>query len=77
MSSIGERITHLRNEKGLSRSQLAVVLRVSEAAVGHMENNQRKPSLKTAVRLANFFSVSLDELIGTDESIFDDEKVIA
>jgi putative transcriptional regulator len=77
MSNIGERITHYRNERGLSRSQLASEVRVTEAAVGHMENNQRKPSLKTAVRLANFFGVSLDELIGTDESIFDEDKITA
>lgn len=70
MTTIGERITRFRNNKQLTRSELAEAIGVKESAVGHMENNRRKPSLETAVRLANVFGVSLDDLIGTDESIF-------
>lgn len=77
MSSIGERIAAFRIKKGLSRTELASQARLSEVAIDHMENNRRKPSLKSAMRLANIFDVSLDDLIGKDESIFTDERVVA
>ncbi len=76
MTTIGERITRYRNRAGMTRSELAVAIGVKEAAVGHMENNRRKPSLEAAVRLANVFGVSLDDLIGTDESIFATAEII-
>lgn len=77
MTSIGERVTELRTENGLTKTQLASRLGIGESAIDHIESNRRKPSLKTAVRMANIFSVSLDELIGTDESIFESEKETA
>lgn len=69
MNAIGERVTRLRTERGLSKIELAKLVDIGEGTISHIENNRRKPSIDLAIRLAKVFGVSLDELIGTDELV--------
>ena len=59
-----ERIKVLRLEKGLSQKELSRVLYVTHATVGFWETGARLPSLHMIVRVADFFGVSIDYLLG-------------
>ncbi|WP_073945517.1 helix-turn-helix transcriptional regulator [Streptococcus salivarius] len=55
-------ITKLRLERGLSKAQLARELGVSVRTILRWEQDMMCMSLRHAVRLAEFFEISLDEL---------------
>lgn len=53
----------LRGIKKISQSQLAKELHVSQATINLWENKQREPTLSRIISVANYFDVSLEELI--------------
>lgn len=55
-------IIKLRLERGLSKAQLARELGVSVRTILRWEQDMMCMSLRHAVRLAEFFEISLDEL---------------
>lgn len=59
-----EIIKSLRVEKGLSQKQLAEVLNVAQNTVSNWENGTREPDLPTIRKLAEYFNVSTDFLLG-------------
>lgn len=65
---LGERLSELRKEKGLTQKQFAALLNVSEATVSAWERNLYHPDDEMKIRLAQCFDVSTDYLLGvTDE----------
>ncbi len=76
MNGIGIRITELRKQVGMSQFQLAKVLDVATSTLGMYETGKREPSLKVLNRIANYFNVSTDYLLGRPEKRnVDDEKI--
>lgn len=70
MTIIGERIKQLRTEKGLSQDDLAKHLNLkNRSTLGTWETSDKaSPDYETLKRLAAFFNVSTDYLLGaTDE----------
>ena len=64
MVGIGNRIKQLREEKGLKQEELAKEMSVSPSAIGMYETNKREPNNELTVKLANYFNVSTDYLLG-------------
>lgn len=64
---LDERIKELRVARGLSQVELAASLGVTKQSVSNWENSNIQPSIDMLVRLAEFFSVSTDYLLGLDE----------
>ena len=62
------RLKFLREEKGLFQSDIAKFLGVSISAVGFYENEKRDMSPDTIVKLANYFGVSTDYLLGKSDN---------
>ena len=63
-----ERLKQLRLQHGLTQKELAKVMGVSSSAVGMWEIGRNEPDYKTLKRLADFFKVSIDYLLGkTDD----------
>ena len=60
--SIGERITELRKEAGLSQGQLASILEVSRQAVSKWENDQTAPDSLRMIRLAEVLDTDIEYL---------------
>lgn len=58
------RIKELRKQKGMTQASLAKVLKVSDRTVGFYENGDRDPDTDTLIKLADFFDVSVDYLLG-------------
>jgi len=59
-----EKIKELRTEKGLSQTQLAIYLSLSQTAIAKLENKQREPTGSTLIAYANYFKCSIDFLVG-------------
>jgi len=64
MNKFAARIKELREEKNLTKTQLANAVKLSDNIVGRWENGTRMPSLDTLILLAKFFNTSTDFLLG-------------
>ena len=65
---IGEQIRLLREREGISQSALARALGATRAAVNAWEMGVSNPSMQSLVELALYFHVSVDHLLGLDNS---------
>ena len=63
---IGGRLKKLRLEKKLIQSQVADVLGISRNSYTQYENNTRNISIELLVRLADYYNISLDYLVGRE-----------
>lgn len=63
-NTFAERFTELRTENGITRMQIAEKLSVSVRLVSYWENGQRECDFDMLIKIADFFSVSLDYLLG-------------
>ncbi len=64
MNKFGEVLKDLRTERNLTRKALATILNVSERLIGYWENGNRECSFSMLLRLADFFEVTTDYLLG-------------
>ena len=64
MSEFSRIITLLRKEKGITQKQAAEQLGVSQALLSHYEKGIRECGLDFVVRVADFYGVSCDYLLG-------------
>lgn len=58
-----------REGAGLSQYKLAEKMGVSQATVGMWESGKREPNFTTLCKLADFFGVSVDSLLGRAVSV--------
>ena len=58
------RLKELRKEKGLSQMQVATYCDITEKAYQNYELKTREPRLQILVRLADFYGVSVDYILG-------------
>lgn len=64
---LNEQIRELHNIRGISQIQLANKLGVTKQSVSNWENDNILPSIEMLVKIANFFEVSTDYLLGLDK----------
>ncbi|MEW2503947.1 helix-turn-helix transcriptional regulator [Amycolatopsis sp. CA-161197] len=64
--NVYNRIAVLRAERGISRRQLADALGVHYQTIGYLERGEYSPSLHLALRIAEFFEVSVEVLFSTE-----------
>ena len=64
---LSENITRLRHAKGITQEELARALGVSNQAVSKWESGQNCPDIQLLPALADFFSVTTDELLGVEQ----------
>lgn len=67
MSDFSKRIRELREERGLTRKQLADAMFVSVRLISYWENGKRECDFDTLVRLADFLGESTDYILGRTE----------
>ena len=66
MERIGEKLKTLRSQQGLTTRQLAEHLGTTNSQISRIENGLRQPSADLLVKIADFFNVSLDQLMRDD-----------
>ena len=62
-----EKLQELRKQKGLTQEELAASLYVSRTAISKWESGRGYPNIESLKDIAKFFSVTVDELLSTDE----------
>ncbi len=72
MAKVGEVIRVLRIKRGLSQSQLADAMNLKRSAIGNYERGVREPDLDTIEAFADYFDVSIADIMGRDENSSDD-----
>ena len=65
---LGERITTLRKERGLTQVQLAELLGYSQQQVLSFEKGRRRVPVSALPSLAGILGVSIEELLGADKN---------
>ena len=56
----------LRKQKGLSAAEFAEALGMSRSTISRWDSGERFPSIDVLWRIADFFDISLDELVGRE-----------
>lgn len=64
-----EELYKLRKEAGLSQKELANEIGVAQASINYWEKGQRTPSISMVTLIADYFHVSLENLLTRNEHI--------
>ncbi len=70
---ISENIKRLRKAKKITQEGLAEIFNVTPAAVSKWENNETYPDITLLFPISHFFGVSIDELMGYDYMLVEEE----
>lgn len=65
---IAEKLSYLRNEKGLTQEEVAQALNISNKTVSKWENGTSMPDITMLVQLAKYYNVSSDFLLDISEN---------
>lgn len=60
------RLKELREAKGLTQKEVAEIIGYSEISYARYEKGEREPDISTLCKLAEYFNVTVDYLIGRD-----------
>ncbi len=67
MKAFSERLMELRKERGLSQATVAKDLGVSLGIVCYWETNKSDPTASNIAKVARYFNVSADYLLGLSD----------
>lgn len=62
--TLGEQLKEIRELAGVSQMELAFQTKLSQQAISLWERNERLPNIQACIILADFYKISLDELVG-------------
>ena len=63
----GSKLKELRLEKGLTQRALGEALGFCNQTISFWESGQREPDLDALVKVAKYFDISVDYLLGNSE----------
>ena len=59
-----QRIQALRTDADMSQRQLSEILHISQRSYSHYETGSRNIPVEMLIRLANYYDISVDYLVG-------------
>ena len=62
-----KKIADLRKKKGLNQKEFGKLIGAAQNTVCNWENGKREPDNDTLIKIADFFGVTTDYLLGTKE----------
>lgn len=62
----GKEIKNVRKASGFSQVEVSKATGISQSTLSWIESDQGVPNMQQCVKLADFYGVSLDELIGRE-----------
>lgn len=63
MKRFAKKLQTLRINVGLSQRQLAEILGIDHRHIGRLENGERLPGTELTLKIADYFNISLDQLM--------------
>lgn len=75
---VGQRIKQLRDKEGLTQKDLAKQLDIKPRTLGFYETGDRNPPIDILKKLAVFFDVSMDYLLGITDipNLYKEKEII-
>ena len=76
--AISDKLKSLRTERGLSQKQMGEKINISDKVISKWERGVSTPKIENLIKIADFFDISIDELLPTNAStqkIFDKQKI--
>lgn len=67
LEQVGSRLRKVREQRGVTLTDVAQRTGISKSTLSRLENGQRKPSLELLLPLAQVYRVPLDDLVGAPE----------
>lgn len=58
------RLREIRKAKGISQLKLAMELNTNQNTISRYETGEREPGINDLIKIADYFNVSLDYLLG-------------
>ena len=74
---VGETLKELRIHQGLTQQEISQQLNISRQVYSYYESGRRLPDLDTACRLANYFQITLDQLVLTGLHLSDTDPFVS
>ncbi len=71
MSNIGKNIRKIRSVKNLNQTQFAELFDLKRASIGAYEEGRAEPKIATLSQIANYFGISVDDLLNKELSVND------
>jgi len=68
MSNFGDRLKELRQKSNIKQTAIAEMLGVLPRTIRFYESGEREPNIESIKKLANFFNVSADYLLGLSDN---------
>ena len=65
---IGARLKNLRQKKGITQNELGAILGVGKTTISQYESETRSPDTNMLQRIADFFDVTSDYLLGRTDT---------
>lgn len=65
---IGNRLKKLRDEAGMGQKELCDLFNIEQSTLANYENNRRTPKIDILLKIAKYFNVSTDYLLGITET---------
>ena len=62
------RIQDLRTDAEMSQRELSEILHISQRSYSHYETGSRNIPIEMLIRLANYYEISLDYLVGRTDN---------
>ena len=62
------RLKEIRKARGISQVRLAIDLHTSQNTISRYETGEREPGIRELIQLADYFHVSVDDLIGRTDN---------
>lgn len=72
--SLGSKIKQLRERNGIQQKDFAKKIGVSNVVLSRYESGERKPDYDTLIKIADFFEVTTDFLLGRETIAIDQNK---
>ena len=69
MSFFGKNIKKIRGVKGLSQQAFAELFGLKRATLGAYEEGRSEPKIETIIKVANYFSIQIDDLLTRDLTV--------
>lgn len=66
---IGDTLKKLRSDAGLTSEELCAKIGIKGGSYRNYERNDRKPDYETLIKLANFYGVSTDYILGRTNTL--------
>ncbi len=69
MSFFGKNIKKIRHVKGLSQQAFAELFELKRGTLGAYEEGRSEPKIETIIKIANYFSIKIDNLLTNDITV--------